>query len=59
LSLSGAFFLLIEKPCMRKDWLSRMRQRMCTALRLRSQPGRLTEWKSGGIASPHLLPHSN
>jgi peptidoglycan/LPS O-acetylase OafA/YrhL len=38
LFVSAAFFLLIEKPCMRKDWPSRVREKIRLALRLQPQP---------------------
>jgi peptidoglycan/LPS O-acetylase OafA/YrhL len=43
LVISGAFFLLVEKPCMRKDWPRRILEKLRSALWLQPQPAKASE----------------
>lgn len=43
LIISAGFFLLVEKPCMRKNWPSRLWEKMRVALRPEPQPAKVAD----------------
>lgn len=43
LIISATFFLLVEKPCMKKDWPSRLWEKMRVALRPQPQPAKVAD----------------